>query len=103
MLYIIIGLFPSTLILIFSVTFLFALFDINAPLIAKYVNQKIDSSIRTTALSMISFIKQVVNVVIKLSLAIIISKFSIETGLIVNGIYLLIGITISYYLIKNCH
>ncbi len=78
------------------------MFNLQAPIISDYVNTRTKSSIRTTVLSGISFIQRVVQVVITWSLAYIVGAFGTETSLVVQGVYLIVGIAIGYYLLVHC-
>jgi MFS family permease len=78
------------------------LFDLQAPIVSDYINTRTKSSIRTTVLSGISFVRRFFQVFITWILGISVGVLGIQTSLVLQGVYLIVGIGIGYYLLVRC-
>ena len=78
------------------------LFNLQAPIVSDYINTRTKSSIRTTVLSGISFVRRFFQVFITWALGISVGVFGIQTSLVFQGVYLIVGIAIGYYLLVRC-
>ncbi len=78
------------------------LFNLQAPIVSDYINARTKSSIRTTVLSGISFVRRFFQVFITWALGVSVGVLGIQTSLILQGVYLIIGISIGYYLLVRC-
>lgn len=78
------------------------LFNLQAPVVSDYINTRTKSSIRTTVLSGISFVQRFFQVFIIWALGISVGVFGIQTSLVFQGLYLIVGIAIGYYLLVRC-
>jgi len=78
------------------------LFNLQAPIVSDYVNTHTKSSIRTTVLSGISFVRRFFQVFITWALGVSVGALGIQTSLVLQGVYLIVGISIGYYLLVRC-
>lgn len=78
------------------------LFNLQTPIVSDYINTRTKSSIRTTVLSGISFVRRFFQVFITWALGISVGVFGIQTSLVFQGLYLIVGIAIGYYLLVRC-
>lgn len=78
------------------------LFNLERPVVSDYINSRTPSKIRTTVLSGISFIRRFVQIFLTSLLAWIVGIWGIQASLTIQGIYLLVGISIGYYLLIRC-
>lgn len=78
------------------------LFSLQGPIVSDYINMRTKSSIRTTVLSGISFVRRFFQVFITWALGISVGVLGIQTSLVIQGMYLIIGIVIGYYLLVKC-
>jgi len=78
------------------------LFNLQAPIVSDYINTRTKSSIRTTVLSGTSLVRRFFQVLITWLLGVSVGLWGIQTSLILQGIYLIVGIAIGYYLLVRC-
>ncbi len=78
------------------------LFNLQVPIVSDYINPRTSSHIRTTVLSGMSFIKRFFELFLGIALGKIVGLWGIEASLLTQGMYLLLGIGISYYLLVRC-
>ena len=78
------------------------LFNLQAPIVSDYINTRTKSSIRTTVLSGISFVRRFFQVFITWALGVSVGVLGIQTSLVLQGVYLIIGISIGYYSLVRC-
>ncbi len=79
-----------------------ALLNLQKPIISDYVNQQISSNQRSTVLSTISLVENLGEIFIRLLLGVSIGLIGLHLTLVAQGIYLIIGATISYFYLKQC-
>lgn len=79
-----------------------ALFNLHTPIVSDYINARTKSSIRTTVLSGISFIRRFFQLFITWILGVSVGAFGIQTSLVLQGVYLILGIAVGYYLLVRC-
>ncbi|MDP3794993.1 MAG: MFS transporter [bacterium] len=78
------------------------LFNLQAPIVSDYINTRTKFSIRTTVLSGISFVRRFFQVFITWALGVSVGVLGIQTSLVLQGVYLIVGISIGYYLLVRC-
>ncbi|MSR85716.1 MFS transporter [Candidatus Uhrbacteria bacterium] len=78
------------------------LYNLQAPIVSDYINTRTKSSIRTTVLSGISFIRRFFQIFATWILGVTVGVFGTQISLVLQGVYLLIGILIGYYLLVRC-
>lgn len=78
------------------------LFSLQVPIVSDYINARTRSSIRSTVLSGISFVRRFFQMFVTWALGAAVGIFSIESSLVIQGAYLLIGAVLSYYLLVRC-
>ena len=78
------------------------IFNIQVPVISNYVNTRTKSHVRATVLSGISFVRRFFQIGITWLLGIAVGAWGIQSGLILQGIYLILGAALSYYLLVRC-
>lgn len=78
------------------------LVEIYRPVVSDYVNERIASEHRVTVLSSIAFMQRIASAGLRLLLSLIILSFGVRAGIGLNGIYLLIGASISWWLLVRC-
>lgn len=91
---------PYILVLIFVL--LNGVFGLQQPMISDYINNHASSLIRSTVLSGISFFQRMFQLVITLVLGYIVHNFGVTNSLLAQGIYLITGIIVGYYLLVKC-
>jgi len=78
------------------------LFSLQVPIVSDYINARTRSSIRSTVLSGISFVRRFFQMFVTWVLGVTVGVFGIESSLLIQGVYLLIGALLSYYLLVRC-
>lgn len=99
--YLSMALLVHPVLLILSVTALRGLFGVDNPLISHYANEHIPSHIRTTVLSGMSQVKFLFSIGTRTALALLVGFVGIQSTLIIQGVYLLIGALISWWLLER--
>ena len=82
--------------------FMNGLFNLSLPIVSDYVNSRTRSEIRTTVLSGISSVQRFFQLLVTWGLGLSVGIFGIEQSLIIQGVYLLIGISLGYILLVRC-
>ena len=96
------GLWVHPLFLVGTYIVMGGLFNLQLPVISDYINARASSSIRTTVLSGISFAKRLSGIVLAGLLTLVVGSFGISAALILQGIYLIVGVLISYVILVKC-
>lgn len=78
------------------------MFNLQQPIVSDYINTRTSSHIRATVLSGISFIRRFVQIFLTWAIGLCVGVFGTQTSLMLWGLYLLVGIGISYYLLVRC-
>ncbi len=78
------------------------IFNLQQPIISDYINQRTKSNIRATVLSGVSFVRRFFQIFLMWAIGISTGVFGTQISLLLWGLYLLIGIAISYYLLIRC-
>ncbi len=78
------------------------LFNLQVPIVSDYINARTKSSIRSSVLSGVSFVRRFFQVFLTWALGVSVGVFGIQNSLILQGVYLVIGILIGYYLLVRC-
>ncbi|MEK6847134.1 MAG: MFS transporter [Nanoarchaeota archaeon] len=78
------------------------LFNVQNPIVSDYINSHVKSSIRTTVLSGISFIRRFFQIFVTLALGFAVGAIGIRASLVIQGAYLIVGMAIGYYLLVRC-
>lgn len=92
--------FPVVLILLYVA--MNGLFNLQTPIVSDYINTRTSSRVRATVLSGISFVRRFFQIGFTWVLGSIVGIWGIGTGLATQGVYLLIGAALSYYLLVRC-
>ena len=77
------------------------LYNVQIPIISDYINEHTSSDIRATTLSAISFVKQGVQMIMRVGLGILVGLIGISHTMLIQGIYLLVGASVAYWLITR--
>lgn len=91
---------PWTLVALFIL--LFGMFNAQNPIISDYINNRVESINRATVLSSISFIRQLGQTLIRLIYVFLIGALSIESVYQIQGLYLVLGGLMGYWLLVRC-
>lgn len=100
--YLIISKTTSPYLIVAAFIALQGLFNSQEPVVSDYVNMDIESKNRSTVLSAVSFIRTIFQILARVLLGVSVGIIGVENTLFINGIYILIGISISYYLLVKC-
>lgn len=100
--YILMAVFVHPVFLIGIYSLMNGILNLQSPIISDYVNSHTPSAIRATLLSGMSFVRRFFTNISYLILGAIIGGWGIKTSLIFQGVYLLFGIGIGYYLLVRC-
>lgn len=100
--YILMAIFLHPIFLVGLYILMNSIFNLQAPIISDYINTRTKSSIRTTVLSGVSFIRRFFQVLITWALGVSVGILGVQTSLMLQGVYLLVGISLGYYLLVRC-
>jgi MFS family permease len=78
------------------------LFNAQNPIISDYVNERTSSRIRTTVLSAISFSRTFFQIIMRLILGVLVGVIGLTSTYMFQGVYLIVGILIGYWLMVKC-
>jgi MFS family permease len=101
-LFLLLGIFHNAIFLIGAYIILGGLFNLQMPIISDYMNTRASSHIRTTVLSGIAFAKRCAGIVIAGVLTLIVHAFGTQLTFISQGIYTVLGLVISYFILVRC-
>lgn len=101
-LYIGLAVIVNPIFLVASVISLRSLFGVQLPIMSDYINEYVPSHIRTTVLSGMSQIKFLVQIGARTVLAFLVGMLGIGNTFLIQGVYLLIGVSIAYWLLARC-
>lgn len=96
------GVFTHPIFLVGAYIVMGGLFNLQLPVISDYINARASSHIRTTVLSGISFTKRIAEIALAGLLTLIVSQVGIQHALILQGLYLIFGLVISYTILVSC-
>lgn len=77
------------------------LYNVQWPIITDYVNEHSSSHIRATVLSGIEFVKQGIQIFVRIGLGVLVGLVGIGHTILIQGIYLFVGASLAYVLIKR--
>ncbi len=100
--YVAMGLLINPVILVGSFIMLKGLFNAPVPIMNDYIHEHAGSHIRSTVMSGISQIKSLVQIGTRILLGVLVGLIGISHTLLLQGIYLVIGIGIAYWLMVKC-
>lgn len=100
--YLLMGLIVGPAVSVILFILLMGSFGAHKPIISDYVNERIDSSQRTTVLSTISLVTTFFDMISRLLLGIIVGVIGINLTLILQGGYMIVGILAGYYILVKC-
>lgn len=100
--YILMAAIPHPLLLIVLYVLMTGLFNLHVPIVSDYINARTKSSLRSTVLSGMSFFRRFFQLFLLLGLSAAVGYVSIQTALLLQGMYLLIGGAVGYYLLVRC-
>lgn len=78
------------------------LFNLEVPIVSNYINARTKSSIRSSVLSGVSFVRRFFQMLLTWVLGVSVGVLGIQNSLMLQGAYLIIGILIGYYLLVRC-
>ncbi len=78
------------------------LLNMQKPIISDYINQQISSEKRSTVLSTVSLVENLGEIMTRLMLGAAIGLIGLNFTLLSQGIYLVIGAGLSFWLLKRC-
>lgn len=78
------------------------LFNLERPLISDYANQELDSKTRATVLSGMSLASRLTKMIMTIFLGFVVAGGSLQPGYLVQGLFMLIGLGVSYWLLVRC-
>lgn len=96
------ALFTNPYILVGAYILLQGLFNAQRPIVSDYINERIESSKRSTVLSTISFTQSFFSIISRVLLAISLGAFGLQKTLGYQAVYLIIGISIGYWYMRRC-
>ncbi len=100
--YLSMAIFVNPIFLIGIYILMNGIMNIEAPIISDYINSHTPSKIRATVLSGVSFIRRFFSNIIYIVLGVVVGLYGVQSSLIFQGLYLIIGVSISYYLLVKC-
>lgn len=77
-------------------------FNIERPLVSDIVNQELENSVRATVLSGMSLVSRLSRMGLTLLLGLIVAETSLRVSYFVMGMFVAIGLGISYWLLVRC-
>lgn len=78
------------------------LFNLERPLISDYANQELESRTRATVLSGMSLASRLTKMMMTVLLGFVVAGGSLQPGYFVQGVFMLVGLGISYWLLVRC-
>ena len=78
------------------------LFNLERPLISDYANQELESRTRATVLSGMSLASRLTKMIMTVLLGFVVAGGSLQPGYFVQGVFMLVGLGISYWLLVRC-
>jgi MFS family permease len=100
--YILLGITQSPIIAVLSVIGALGFVEVHRPIISDYLNERIASHQRTTVLSLLSFMNRVMSAGLRIVLTIAIVTSGVVGASILQGVYLVLGAIVSYWLLTKC-
>ena len=100
--YILMAVLVHPIFLVGLYIFMNGIFNLQTPIISDYINVRTKSSMRATVLSGVSFVRRFFQVFLMWGIGLSVGVFGIQNSLILWGLYLLVGIVVSYYLLVRC-
>lgn len=102
LLFIALGLLGAPVGVVIAFVLLFSLFNAQNPIVSDYVNSRIEKSQRATVLSTISFVRQLGQTLIRFVYVILLGYIGVAHSYKVQGLYLVVGGLIGYWLLVKC-
>lgn len=102
LLFIALGLLGAPVGVVIAFVLLFSMFNAQNPIVSDYVNSRIDKSQRATVLSTISFVRQLGQTFIRFVYVIVLGYVGVAHSYKLQGLYLIIGGLIGYWLLVKC-
>ncbi len=78
------------------------LFNLHMPIVSDYINSRTRSGVRSSVLSGVSFFRRFFQMFLMWALSVSVGVWGVQTSLMLQGAYLLLGIIIGYYLLVKC-
>ncbi len=100
--YISMALLVNPIFLIVSFIFLKGFFNTQVPIINDYIHEQTSSDIRATVMSGISLIKSLFQIGARLLLGFLVGAITVGNTLLIQGVYLAIGVMVAYWLMVKC-
>ncbi|MCA9331695.1 MFS transporter [Candidatus Saccharibacteria bacterium] len=91
----------NTLVIIIAIATM-GVFNIERPIVSDYANQELQSSVRATVLSGMSLASRFAKMTLTIILGIIVAGGSLRPGFLAQGLFMAVGLAISYWLLVRC-
>lgn len=100
--YLLLGLLTQNTLIVLVLISTIGVFNLEKPIVSDYVNQEIDNSVRATVLSSMSLMNGLSKMLLMFAMGAIIASASIKGAYLAQGIFMAIGMAISYWLLVRC-
>lgn len=96
------ALIPHPVIAVFSVAIILGLAEGYRPVLSDYLNERIPNEQRVTILSTISIAQRFASMTMRLILTVMVLLGGFVASVLAQGIYLVVGAMLTWYLLKRC-
>ena len=101
-LFIALGMLGQPIGVVILFVLLFSMFNAQNPVVSDYVNSRIEPNRRATVLSTISFVRQIGQTLIRFVYAILLGYIGVAHSYKIQGLYMVIGGLVGYWLLVKC-
>lgn len=100
--YLLLAVLTPHLALVLTLVLAMGVFNIERPIISDYVNQEVNSSVRATVLSAMSLVSRFAKAILTFIMGAVIADTSVRNAYALQGMVILVGLVISYWLLVKC-
>ncbi len=100
--YLLFALVPHPAVAVFSVVLILGLADGYRPVLSDYLNERIPQDKRVTILSTIALTQRFASMFMRLVLTVVVTLGGFAATVLTQGIYLLLGACLTWWLLKRC-
>ena len=100
--YLVLWISSSAIVSVLAVILVLGFVESYRPIVSDFLNERIESDTRVTVLSGMSFAQRVANAILRVALTFAIAWGGMRAGVLFQGVYLVIGAVISYWLLIRC-
>lgn len=100
--YLVLWISSSAIVSILAVILILGFVESYRPIVSDFLNERIESDTRVTVLSGMSFAQRVANAILRVLLTFTIAWGGMRAGVLFQGIYLILGAVLSYWLLIRC-